>query len=104
MFFFKNFTDLLIIINMCFKTILFIKRKQKNYKMIKTRNLTDVESNRYIDRRRRGPSWGNFKTHLGFRPHAGETTSPLCLRCPWGLGGMVAGPRPLVLDFVKIFM
>jgi hypothetical protein len=56
MFFLKKITDLLIIINMCFKTILFIKRKQKNYKMIKTRNLTDVESNRYIDRRRRGPS------------------------------------------------
>jgi hypothetical protein len=54
-FFFKNFTDQLIIINMCFKTILFLKRKQKNYKMIKTRNLIDVESNRYIDRRRRGP-------------------------------------------------
>jgi hypothetical protein len=60
------------------------KRKQEI--MIKKSSLIDAEPNRYVDGRRRGRSWGDSKTHIGFRTHANSVASllrPWCSLGPW---------------------
>jgi hypothetical protein len=42
-------------------------------------SLIDAEPNRYIDGRRRGRSWGDSKTHVGFSTPADSVVSPLRL-------------------------
>jgi hypothetical protein len=54
-----------------------ILSEESKKKMTKKSSLIDAEPNRYVHGRQRERSWGNSKTHLGFRIPADSVSGPL---------------------------